>query len=201
MPDRNLIVVDIDSTLFDFIRAFAHVSDRDHGIACGLKPDEWNALIVDFADPALAIATFPRAYDHDMIEFNQPYDGAQDGVQRLKNLGYRIAYYTDRPQESVAATEEWLDHYAFPKGELHVCSDKRAELMKRKDEIATIIDDRPRTLIWGRHELGLDEVFSLRHGYNRNLIDIPGVNLFDSWDGMVMAIEMTMGEYRSGVKA
>lgn len=190
--NKRTVVVDIDSTLYDFIRAFAHVSHRDHGITCGLEPQEWSALLADFEDPALAISMFPRAYDHDMVDFNVPYEGAQAGVQSLKDLGFEIAYYTDRPQESYHATATWLAHHAFPEGELHVCTDKRSEIMERREEIATILDDRPRTLVWARYELGLEQVFSLRHGYNKNLVDIPGVNLYDSWDGMVVGIASTM---------
>lgn len=195
---KNTIVVDIDSTLYSFIHAYAHVARRDHGVECGLDPEEWNALLSDFADPAVAIGMFPRAYDHDMIEFNTPYEGAVAGLGLLVRAGYPLAYFTDRPSESVNATKAWLQHYGFPEGELHVCHDKRAEIMDRRDEILTIVDDRPRTLVWGRFELGLDHVFSLRHGYNRALSDIPGVVLRDSWAELAPEMVIQLGGLRRG---
>lgn len=184
---KHVIVIDLDSTLFPFVKAFAKVAHDLHGVTCPLDPDEWNALIADFVDPAVAIATFPKAYDHDMIEFNEPYEGAIDGLKSLIAAGYEIAYYTDRPAESAEATQAWLDYWGFPEAELHVCYDKRAEILGRKD-ILSIVDDRPRTLIWAKYELGLENVFSLRHGYNKNLIDIPGVNLAPTWSELTPLI-------------
>jgi len=184
----NTIVVDVDSTLYDFIRAFVHVSRETHGVTCGLDPQEWSALLTDFKDPAVAIATFPLAYNHQMIKFNTPYEGVVDQLAGLKRAGFNLAYYTDRPAESTAATFDWLEYYNFPTGELHICVDKRTEIMARREDVVTIVDDRPRTLIWGRYELGLAHVFSLRHGYNKNLVDIPGVHLADSWGELASQI-------------
>lgn len=83
--------------------------------------------------------------------------------------------------KTFSSTYQWLTHYGFPKGELKCCKDKRAELHTVKDTLYTVIDDRPRTMVHALHVLGVKMVYSLRHPYNQNLSDIPGVHLHDTW--------------------
>ncbi len=132
-----------------------------------------------------ALKVFDRMHDRDMIFLTAPYVGSVEGLNALAAAGFDIVYFTDRKASAHQDTLDWLRHHGCPllKGADSVLcsSDKRAALMERKDELLTLVDDRPRTLIYGRYELGMPEVFSLRQPYNRGLSDIPGVNLRDTW--------------------
>ena len=184
----NTVIVDIDSTLYCFLSAFQKSASSQLGIDV---PDpehitEWSGIEPFFGDFRDFLSCVEHAYSYEHIDSNVPYLGAVSGVHRIQDAGYEIHYYTDRPKSMEAATFDWLEKYGFPStSNLHVCADKRAELVEISEDIVTILDDRPRTLVWARYELGLEKVFSIKHGYNRNLVDIPGVFLEDNWHELV----------------
>lgn len=196
LANDNTIAVDMDSTLYCFLSAFKRSALDLKGIECPEPGDvcEWDAISPFFEDFSDMLECFEHAYSLENVELNVPYEGAADELRRLQAAGYRIEYFTDRPQTSKEATERWLERWDFPAREnLNVCADKRGVLKERGDELVTIIDDRPRTLMFARYDLGMDNVFSLRHSYNRNFSDIPGVHLADSWPELTNTILATLG--------
>jgi phosphoglycolate phosphatase-like HAD superfamily hydrolase len=197
---KNLIIVDIDSTLYCFLSAFRREASETYGktLPHPVHIREWNGIEPYFEDFGEFLACIEKAYAVDNLEENPPYKGAVESLNKLIEQGYDIAYYTDRPASSAAATLHWLEEYGFPRTEnLFICKDKKIDLIERKDEILTIIDDRPRTMIWALYELGLPKVFSLKHSYNRGLTDIPGVYIRENWNSLYTTL---MEELRVGAE-
>jgi hypothetical protein len=183
----NIIGVDLDSTLYCFLSAFNRSALDLHGVEGPVPHDvtEWNAIEPFFDDFRDMLQCFEHAYSLENVELNVPYAEAKESLERLAGLGYEIEYFTDRPDTSASATEAWLEHWDFPsRHNLNVCADKREVLRARNMELATLIDDRPRTLVFARYELGMENVYSLKHSYNRNFSDIPGIHLADTWAGL-----------------
>lgn len=196
---KNIVVVDIDSSLYCFLSAFRReAAEKGAKVPHPVYIKEWNGIepyFVDFDDFAHCVQ---RSYSIENADRNIPYKGAVAAINRLVDLGYEVRYYTDRPKSSEEATRHWLEMYEFPcVDNLYVCVDKRDDLYRLKDRIATIIDDRPRTLVWARYELGLSDVFSLKHSYNRNLTDIPGVHIANDWNSLMTIFEKEMGNFTS----
>lgn len=186
---KNVVAVDIDNTIHEsditMNRASMELFDSPFRWC---KQPEWYT----FTDQAMplenALQVFNRMHDRDMIFLTDPYVGAVQGLERIVAGGYEIKYFTDRKADAHDDTRDWLEKYGFPTPEnLLCCKDKRAELKAHADELATIIDDRPRTLIFARYELGMEHVFSLKQPYNRALSDVPGVHLADTWTGVAHA--------------
>lgn len=183
----NVVVVDIDSTLYCFLSAFQRSAARA-GISV---PDpvhitEWSAVEPYFIDVKNFLACVEDAYSFEAIDTNEPYPGCVEALHKIKESGFEVAYYTDRAKHMKQSTHDWLKVWGFPSIEnLHVCDDKRNDLKQVKSDIATVIDDRPRTLVWSRYVLGLEKVFTLGHSYNRNLSDIPGIFIEPSWPSLV----------------
>lgn len=180
---KNLIVVDIDNTIHESDITMNRVSmELFNSPFRWCKQNEWYKGGHQHMPLENALKVFDRMHDRDMIFLTQPYVGSPEALQSLHNAGWEIAYYTDRKQSAHDATRDWLSEYEFPTPDnLRCCKDKRAALADIKDEILTVIDDRPRTMIYSLYELGVERVYSLRHPYNQNMSDIPGISLHDTW--------------------
>lgn len=190
--DKNIIIVDLDDTVFPLMELFVKVAKSDMGVEVDPLYREWNAIGLDFENLEHLKETFARCYAPETMLTVDPYEGAVNALWKLHAMGYEIRYFTDRMASARPATEEWLEMHGFPNVEgLVVCEDKRGDIMalEDRDRILTIIDDRPRTLVWALYELGLEEVFSLSHTYNENLSDIPGVTLRKTWDELILEIQ------------
>lgn len=192
---KNLVVVDIDNTVHESDITMNRVSmELFNSPFRWCQQNEWYTG----ADPKMpmehALQVFSRLHDRDMIFLTEPYVGSVAGLKRIMDAGYEVAYYTDRKADAHDDTHDWLVEYGFPNADnLFCCRDKRGAIAEVKDRLATIIDDRPRTMIFGRYELGLEKVFSLRQPYNRNLTDIPGVFLRDTWAELTDTFLSEMG--------
>jgi len=197
MGDRKIVVVDIDNTI--------HESDITLNLASmelfnspfrWCQQGEWYKGGHDKMPMENALKVFNRIYDRDMIFLTRPYVGAKAGLEAIKNAGYDIHYFTDRPEKAHQNTLDWLVEYELPDSEnLKCCGDKRAALAEIKDSIATIIDDRVRTLLYTQYELGIPKVFSITQPYNRNLTDAPNVFLRETWKELTEVFLEEMGEY------
>lgn len=182
MPTKNIIVVDIDSTLYHFIDLFVKVAREQFNITVDPEPRQWDAVGAPFKDLKDLQNCFTACFTKEMIFYGQPYEGSVEVLQNLVDRGYEVHYYTDRVKSAEESTMEWLIHHGYPTPEnLHVCLDKRQDLLKVRHRVRTIIDDRPRTLIWAKYELDMYDVFSIKHPYNLNLVDIPGIHIRDTW--------------------
>lgn len=190
---REIVICDIDSILYPFAPLFMGWAKEKLGVDIPQPLDDWYGMF-----GALSQKEIDRALRHcfrdNTIRTNVPFEGAADALVRISQAGYDIRYYTDRDSSTREATEEWLaaNHFPVPSN-LRCCHDKRFEITRLRKGIATLIDDRPRTLVWARSELKLPKVYSLRYGYNKNLTDIPGIHLYDSWDEMAPDLHEHLG--------
>lgn len=196
MTDKNIVVVDIDNTVHESDITMNRVSmELFNSPFRWCQQNEWYTG----ADPSMpmenALQVFNRLHDRDMIFLTQPYTGAPEGLHTIQNAGYEIHYYTDRKAEAHEATYDWLNEYGFPSTDnLMCCSDKRGQIAKIGDRLCTIIDDRVRTLLYVKYELGCEKVFSLKQPYNRNLADAPGIYLENTWKELAATFVKEMGE-------
>lgn len=198
---KNIIIVDIDSTLHEYMHTVALVALNDFGIRVENPPDDWEGVFPDGIDRDVQIQIFNRCHDDDYIELTKPYPGSVEALDWMADEGYDIWYFTDRKKEAHAATVKWLMQHGFPNAEQVICSrDKRGQMNRWKESIFTVIDDRPRTMIYARYELGIPHVLSLKHEYNKNFTDIPGIHLHYHWDDIRHTFEklITDVEERSG---
>lgn len=192
---RNVVAIDIDNTVHESDITMNRVSmELFNSPFRWCKQDEWYRGGHQHMPMEHALQIFDRMHDRDMIFMTDPYVGSREGLARIANLGYEIHYYTDRKKSAGQATSDWLAHHGLPFAENVICcQDKRASLSEARDSLATVVDDRVRTLIFARYELGLPVVFSLRHPYNRNLSDVPGVLLHDTWTDLAASFEVEVG--------
>jgi hypothetical protein len=190
--DKNVIIVDLDDTAFPLMDLFVKVARDELGIDVDPLYREWHAIGLDFENLEHLKQTFIRCYDPELMLDIPPYEGCVEALQHLHDMGFEIRYFTDRTQTAKQATIDWLTKYNFPNIEgLTICEDKRTDIenLDDRERILTIIDDRPRTLVWARYIIGLEHVFSLSHTYNENLSDIPGITLRKTWEELLPEVE------------
>lgn len=183
---KPLLIVDIDSTLCDFIPAFLEAAKTITGVKLPAEPVSWCEW-GNFISLEETIECFDLCNEDEFAKTHmRPFDGASESLERLTEH-FELAYFTDRRPETFDVTYHWLHSYDFPQiDNLYCCGDKRAEIHKivSEREVVGIIDDRPRTLIWALYDLGLPKVTGLKHSYNVNLMDIPGIHLARDWDDL-----------------
>ena len=202
-PNKNIVVVDIDNTCHESDITLNRVSmELFNSPFRWCQQPEWYCG----SDPVMpmphALEVFSRLHDRDMIFLTEPYVGTKAGLDSIQEAGYTIKYYSDRKLESYQDTYDWLVEHGLPNPEgLKCCKDKRAALAEIKDSIATVIDDRVRTMIFCQYELGIPKVFSLKQPYNRNLTDAPGVFLESTWKELAETFITEMGEISVGTGA
>jgi len=197
MSDKKIVVVDIDNTI--------HESDITLNLASmelfnspfkWCQQGEWYKGGHEKMPMENALEVFDRIYDRDMIFLTRPYVGSKSGLEKIQSLGYEILYYTDRPASAHANTYDWLVEHDLPNPDgLKCCGDKRASLAEIKDSIATVIDDRVRTMLFVQHELGIEKIFSIRQPYNQNLTDAPNIFIRHTWTELSEVFVAEMGEY------
>lgn len=179
---KNIVAVDIDSTLHEYMHTVALVALNEFGIRIEGTIDDWESVFPPDFDSSRHFDVYNMCHEREYIFLTKPYPGSVSALNEIANLGYEVMYVSDRKKESFEDTIEWLQMYGFPNSSnLICCKDKRTFLADNSDKLATIIDDRPRTLVMVRYELGIPHVFSIKHDYNKNLIDIPGIHLYNTW--------------------
>ena len=192
---RNIVIVDIDNTVHESDITMKRASmELFNSPFKWCQQPEWYVFGDEQMPLEHGLKVFNRMHDRDMIFLTDPYVGSIEGLHAIADAGYEIKYFTDRKPEAQADTVDWLEKYGMPNAEaVTCCKDKRAELAEIKDQIVTIIDDRPRTLIYSKFELGIPKVYSLKHPYNRNLTDIPDIFLRDTWKELTETFMLEMG--------
>jgi hypothetical protein len=175
-------VVDIDSTLYAFEQVLHDLALEMYGVELTIEPPFWGSWDREMGSYQQLTEVFARVHSPEQIVSNVPYPGAVESLQALHADGMRFRYVSDRDGAALAATEQWLKAMGFPQAEQLSCThDKRQWLHNHRNQISTIIDDRLLTITHARFQMHIPHVFSLRHGWNANLSDMPGVHLADTW--------------------
>lgn len=191
--EKLVVAVDLDDTIHEYSHTLALVALNEFGVKINTEPLEWKDALLPVTDYGIGTKIFQRCHDRDYIFLTNPYPGAVEGLKEIESFGFEVRYFTDRKQESYNDTLDWLRVHNFPNPEsLNCCKDKRHNLKLIKDKVATVIDDRPRTLQFAQMQLGCANVFSIKHSTNQNLSDMEGVHLENSWDELVSKFKEIM---------
>lgn len=138
---RQVALVDVDSTLFDFSDAmYKLLLKEDKGVEEPKYWEEWDFYIKYGIDNK----TFYRAVNsiHKYMRNYKPFPDAKYLLDTLNKLGYYIIIATHRAKKFQPVLEEWLDEYNLYYDEVH-CSFDKTVLFPIVD---IIIDDSPKTI-------------------------------------------------------
>lgn len=178
--DRKLALVDIDNTLNLFDATCVVVAHNLYGVKVDETFCSWGEALYNLS-PEERMNVFRTAHSPYYINILSPLGGSVEALREISE-DFDIVYLSDRHVAAHDDTVAWLRQHEFPQPENLVCSaDKRDYMKTISSDIAFIVDDRPRTLIFARYELGLPHVFSIKYRYNENLSDIPGIHLSATW--------------------
>jgi len=166
-----LLQVDIDSTLYDADRLFRSIA-RERGVNWPNRYYKWFGPEDIGTDLKTLKSIFRTAHSREYVELQRPYPGAADTLLGIVNdyEDVEIAYVSDRNEQQSGALHDWLEKHGFLySDDAHVAAtkDKRHWMRERRPEV--VIDDRVRTILMARYELG-SYVVSLEHPHNMNLI-------------------------------
>jgi hypothetical protein len=172
-----LIQVDVDSTLYDADKLFDEVA-REAGICWPRRSSSWsqpNGILKDDGTECSRddlVRVFRKAHSPEWVNKQKPYPHA---VKVLTGLvtdfdDIEIAYVSDRHSSQQTALRNWLDEKGFLSSpDQHVVATKDKRQWMREKRPSVVIDDRVRTILMARYELG-SYVVSLRHNHNINLL-------------------------------
>lgn len=161
---NKTIIVDLDSTLWDFHKAMCDLQKSRFGSnyydhTDFVEWDSWNLFLTE--------KEFCGLYHE--IHMNQhrykPFKEAENFLKELKNSGFYVIIASHRDNDSKKATKMFLRNHNLVYNKLHLSQDKTVLFNKA----GYIVDDCPRTL-----EKALDEglkCFSLKYDWNKHLED------------------------------
>lgn len=206
-----LIQVDVDNTLYNSDKVFKEVA-AEYGIKWPTKYYHWFGPQDIGTDLQTLKAIFRKAHSRDFVMQQKPYPKAAETLGRIASTidNVEIAYISDRNVQQTSALRDWLDQHGFLFSEdqrVETTKDKRHWMREHKPEI--VIDDRVRTMLLARYELGA-YVVGLKFGYNMNLSnEAPGIYLADDWEQIdqilwndvlpLTSSEVSMGMVKAGV--
>lgn len=177
-----LIQVDVDSTLYDADKLFASIAE-EAGIKWIKKSPNWfgpediGCTLQDLKN------IFRKAHSREYVMQQKPYKGAAEVLGQIaETWPVEIAYVSDRNEQQASPLKEWLEANDFlhnPDQRVVVSKDKRQWMLEHRPSV--VIDDRVRTMLFSKYELGA-QVVSLRHNHNVNLKnEIDGIHIVNDW--------------------
>lgn len=195
-----LIQVDVDSTLYDADKLFADLAE-EAGIKWPRRDNGWKAAneISKMDGSPCQVEdlkkVFRKAHSREYVSQQKPYPHSVRVIQGLVRdyPDAEIAYVSDRNEQQTGALRDWLEAQGFLADgtdgnfsnelmrDTYVAAtkDKRHWMRERKPEI--VIDDRVRTMLMARYELG-SYVVSLQHNHNINLRgEVEHIYIVPSW--------------------
>jgi len=195
-----LIQVDVDSTLYDADKLFNELA-RDNDIdwprraKCWLPADEVLHFDGKPCTPDDLKKVFRIAHSREYVMQNKPYPHAVKVLQGIVNDNpeVEIAYVSDRNEQQMGSLRDWLNEKGFLFSEdTHVAAtkDKRHWMRERRPEV--VIDDRVRTMLMARYELG-SYVVSLAHNHNVNLYnEVEHIYIVKDWKAIDTVLRDTI---------
>jgi hypothetical protein len=189
-----LIQVDVDSTLYDANKLFGEVAE-EFGVKWPKKYWTWFGPEDIGTDLATLKNIFRRCHSKEYVAKQKPYPHAADVLRSIAEDydEVEIAYVSDRNEAQTSALRDWLEANGFLiNQDTHVATtkDKRHWMRERKPEI--VIDDRVRTMLMARYELG-SYVVSLEHPHNMNLKnEAEHIYIVDDWQAIDRVLRDTV---------
>lgn len=184
-----IIQVDVDSTLYDSSTLFAKVAKDYHEVDLPINSNNWHAYY-DYAEADVLHKVFRKSHSREMVEQQVPYDGAVEVLAEIAGRGHDVFYVSDRHPQAAGALKDWLLACGFlteATTNVIVGKDKRQWMRQTNPEM--VIDDRVRTMMMARFELG-STVFSIAQPWNTNLYkEVDGIHICKDWAEIGSEIE------------
>lgn len=186
-----LIQVDVDSTLYDANALFYEVGTEE-GIDWPKIYYYWFGPTDIGTDLTTLKNVFRKCHSEEYVMEQKPYPGAAEILAKIvdEHDDVHIAYVSDRNSQQTSALQKWLDANGFLHTDDQVViatKDKREWMRENKPDI--VIDDRIRTMLLARYELG-SYVASIEHPHNMNLRgEAEGIYLVKDWKAMAPVLE------------
>jgi uncharacterized HAD superfamily protein len=184
-----LLMCDIDSTLYDADPLFESLA-KEYGVVWPPKANQWHPAVElrmeDGSNCSLEVLkrVFRKAHSREYVSRNKPYPNASKVLKDLVSdyEQIEIAYVSDRNEQQTEALRDWLIAYGFLINEdQHVVATKDKRDWMREHRPSIVIDDRVRTILMARYELG-SQVIAIQHPHNVNLRnEASGVYVVKDW--------------------
>lgn len=180
------IAIDIDSTLHDYWPALQTAAKKRFGVEIPYEHQHtWHIPRLKREQLEVCIADTHRA---EAIARAEPYAGAVEAVNAWHATGHFIHITSHRAPETHDDTERWLDAIGLRRHELYCSYDKVARCVEIGIEL--LVDDSPVNLARAvEHGIA---VATLRHPWNRDVIDEEGVIAADDWPALAQALRDTL---------
>ena len=187
-----MIQVDVDSTLYDADQLFGDLAE-EAGIKWPRRDYGWKSAGQIFKEDGTTcnradlVTVFRKAHSSEYVSKNEPYP---DSVEVLTKIvedfpEVELAYVSDRNSQQSKALRDWLEERGFITSDdtyVAATKDKRHWMREKRPEI--VIDDRIRTLLMARYELGA-YCIGLEHNHNINLKgEADHIYIEPSWKGI-----------------
>jgi hypothetical protein len=191
-----LIQVDVDSTLYDANAIFKKVAlSPEFNVQWPNRYYKWFGPEDIGTDLTTLKAIFRKCHSRDIVKLQKPYPHAAEVLQGIASDfdEVELAYVSDRNEQQTGALRDWLlEHDFLISEDAHVAAtkDKRHWMRERKPEV--VIDDRVRTMLMARYELG-SYVVSLEHPHNMNLVnEAEHIYIVKDWEAIDTVLRETI---------
>lgn len=195
-----LIQVDVDSTLYDADKLFGDLAE-EAGIKWPRRSSSWGqpqAILKHDGTPCNRddlVRVFRKAHSKEYVSQQKPYPNAAKVLAGIVEDfdSVEVAYVSDRHESQGAALRDWLDEHGFLQDEdqhVVVSKDKRQWMREKRPDV--LIDDRVRTMLMARFELG-SYVVSLQHPHNVNLFgEVDHIYIVKDWKAIDEVLRETV---------
>lgn len=196
MARNTLIMVDIDSTLYDANMAFQEVA-KGYGFEWPADPGKWiKGRDLGITGRKLT-EFFDHVHSHEIVSNLKPYPNALDCLVALQKV-YPVDYWyvSNRSPDKHDPLLEWLDNHNFPQADhVSVSRDKKKWIARFKPDF--VIDDRINTLVFARYHHAI--CLALLQSWNQNLQndEIDGIYIFEDWWKMEIGLDHLLKEWHS----
>lgn len=178
------MMVDVDSTLYDADALFYKLAQENDDLrgVWTKKSYQW------FKAPELGIAQetltnfFRYCHSREIVSELKPYKGSVEILNQFvdRHSDVKIWYVSSRNPKAEGPLQEWIEAQGYPfSSNVKAMMGKEPWILKNKPAI--VIDDRVKTIIYARFEVGA-HVLTLKHNHNINLTsEVDGVWVCDDW--------------------
>lgn len=167
------VIVDIDSTLWDFMRPIASWTKIPYERLVA----QWDSIRQEVGDEE-SLRLFARAFALRTMRDQGPLPDAVESMERLAAKGRRIVLMTDRPTQYAEDLIIWLGDTGIPWDELRCGSGCKIEVATERG-LRVIVDDKPATLERA-YEAGMDAL-TLLYPYNAHVVRQLGLRAASDW--------------------
>ena len=158
-----IIAVDVDDVVANLISAWLRLYNNDYGDLV-LQEDITNWNIHEFVSIGHDIYDYlDRPY---LYEYVEPIDGALWGVNKLRQMGFRVVFVTSTNVNQNGQKLKWLQKYGFLPKNIKFEQDYIEATDKSLIHCDYLIDDKPENV---SHCRGMGLLFDRPHNQRQNL--------------------------------